>query len=77
MLDRVQVATPRVLVAHSYGGLVALGYAARYPAEVAGLVLLDPVGVDEWAHPSRFHRSSLRNGISCSPDAARFCRVSA
>lgn len=63
MLDRVQVTTPRVMVAHSYGGLVALGYAARYPVELAGLVLLDPVGVDEWAHPSRFHLRSLRRGI--------------
>lgn len=30
-----------VLVGHSYGGTVALAYAARYPRDVRGLVLID------------------------------------
>jgi pimeloyl-ACP methyl ester carboxylesterase len=63
LLDRVKVPAPRVLVAHSYGCLIALGYAARYPGEVAGLILLDPVGIVEWADPSTFHRQTLRKGI--------------
>lgn len=33
---------PPVLVGHSIGGLYALRYARRYPAEVSGLVLIDP-----------------------------------
>ncbi len=32
---------PYVLVGHSTGGTYAMTYAARYPDEVAGLVLLD------------------------------------
>jgi pimeloyl-ACP methyl ester carboxylesterase len=55
--------SPRVIVAHSFGGLIALHYAARFPDEVAGLVLVDPVGVSEWAAPSKSHRAMLRRGI--------------
>ena len=38
---------PYVPVGHSYGGLYALNHAGQYPAEVAGLVLLDS------SHPDR------------------------
>ena len=44
------IATPFVLAGHSFGGLLTLGYVQRYRADVAGLVLLDPV------HPSQFER---------------------
>ena len=76
MLDRASVPAPRVLVAHSYGGLITLGYAARYPAEVAGLVLLDPVGVVEWADPPRSTSGHFEKE-SYSPDWARLCHGSA
>src|ERR671911_708864 len=42
---------PYVLVGHSYGGLYARMYAAQYPNEVAGVVLVDS------AHPEQFTRS--------------------
>jgi pimeloyl-ACP methyl ester carboxylesterase len=42
---------PFVLVGHSYGGLYARMYAARYPEEVAGVVLVDS------SHPEQFTRS--------------------
>jgi pimeloyl-ACP methyl ester carboxylesterase len=32
---------PYVLVAHSYGGLIALLYARLHPEEIAGLVMVD------------------------------------
>jgi pimeloyl-ACP methyl ester carboxylesterase len=41
LLQRSQIHGPYVIAGHSLGGLFALGYAARYPREVAGLVLLD------------------------------------
>ena len=41
LLDRAHVPGPYVLAGHSFGGLYVRTYAARYPDEVAGLVLID------------------------------------
>ena len=41
LLDRAQVPGPYVLAGHSFGGLYTLAFAARYPDQVAGMVLLD------------------------------------
>lgn len=41
LLQRAQVAGPYVIAGHSLGGAFALSYTHRYPADVAGLVLLD------------------------------------
>ena len=41
LLSRAQVPGPYVLAGHSFGGLYVRTYAAKYPEEVAGLVLVD------------------------------------
>jgi pimeloyl-ACP methyl ester carboxylesterase len=41
LLDRAQIPGPYVLVGHSTGGAYARIFAARYPNQVAGMVLLD------------------------------------
>jgi pimeloyl-ACP methyl ester carboxylesterase len=41
LLERGDVPGPYVLAGHSFGGLYALTFAARYPDDVAGLVLVD------------------------------------
>jgi pimeloyl-ACP methyl ester carboxylesterase len=41
LLQRGQVPGPYVLAGHSFGGLYVLTFAARYPDEVAGMVLID------------------------------------
>lgn len=41
VLDRARVPGPYVLAGHSFGGLCVMTYAARYPEEVAGLVVVD------------------------------------
>jgi pimeloyl-ACP methyl ester carboxylesterase len=46
-LERTHVGPPYVLVGQSYGGLVVRGFAARYRAEVVGLVLVDAVHEDQ------------------------------
>ena len=40
LLARLHVRRP-ILVGHSYGGTISLGFAERYPSEVSGLVLVD------------------------------------
>jgi pimeloyl-ACP methyl ester carboxylesterase len=41
LLNRAHVPGPYVLAGHSFGGLYVRTYAAKYPEEVAGLVLVD------------------------------------
>ena len=40
LLAKLHVRRP-ILVGHSYGGTISLGFAERYPSEVSGLVLVD------------------------------------
>jgi len=49
LLARLEAPAPYVLASHSIGGLIAEAYAARWPAETAALVFVDP------AHPSFGH----------------------
>jgi pimeloyl-ACP methyl ester carboxylesterase len=50
LLDGADIGGPYVLVGHSYGGLYARMYAARYPDEVTGMVLVDS------SHPEQYAR---------------------
>jgi pimeloyl-ACP methyl ester carboxylesterase len=51
LLHSAGVAGPYVLAGHSFGGLYVLIFAAHYPDEVAGLVLLDSTASREPAMP--------------------------
>jgi pimeloyl-ACP methyl ester carboxylesterase len=46
-LERAGIPGPYVVVGHSYGGPVARVFAAQYPADVVGMVLLDPRHPDQ------------------------------
>jgi pimeloyl-ACP methyl ester carboxylesterase len=52
-LRSVGVDPPYILVGHSAGGLHARMFAGLYPAEVAGLVLVDPAPEDFYARAKR------------------------
>jgi pimeloyl-ACP methyl ester carboxylesterase len=58
---------PYLLVGHSFGGLVVRLFAARHPADVAGLVLIEPVHPEDWVEPSADQRALLERGT-------RLCR---
>jgi pimeloyl-ACP methyl ester carboxylesterase len=49
LLQRASVPAPYVLVGHSMGGLHVRMFAAMYPAEVAGMILVDAV----YPHPEQ------------------------
>ena len=48
MLEMAGIKPPYILVGHSFGGLVMRRYAAIYPEDVAGVVLVDPMRCEEW-----------------------------
>lgn len=52
LLGRAQVPGPYVMVGHSFGGLYVLAFADRYPADVAGMVLVDSTLPQAAADPS-------------------------
>ncbi|MHB9027880.1 MAG: alpha/beta fold hydrolase [Candidatus Latescibacterota bacterium] len=60
LLIQAKIKPPYILVGHSLGGFIVRLYAARYPDDVAGMVLVDPSHEDEWT--GRFppeHRRGL------------------
>jgi pimeloyl-ACP methyl ester carboxylesterase len=63
LLVRAGLAPPFVLVGHSFGGLVVRAFAARYPRETAGLVLVDALHHSEWLNPTGRRRRMLRGGV--------------
>jgi pimeloyl-ACP methyl ester carboxylesterase len=75
LMDRADIPKPLILVAHSYGALVAIAYALRHPSEVAGMVLVDPVATSEWGEPSESHLKTLRRGILLSRRGALLARL--
>lgn len=49
LLAHAEIPGPYVLVGHSVGGLNVRVYASQYPAEVAGIVLVDSMHEDQFA----------------------------
>ena len=70
LLRRAEIPPPYVVVGHSFGGLTMPLFAARFPDEVAGMVLVDPVVAAEWNPPSDHDLRLVRIG-------AKVCRRAA
>ena len=64
---------PYVLVGHSTGGTYALTYAAQYPQQVAGMVLLDSSSPEQFtAIPSYAGQYAvMRRGLALLPTVNR------
>jgi pimeloyl-ACP methyl ester carboxylesterase len=75
LLERAAISPPYVLVGHSFGGLTIPLFAARFPEETAGMVLVDPVVPAEWNPPSDQDRRHVEIGSKVCRRAALLTRV--
>jgi pimeloyl-ACP methyl ester carboxylesterase len=75
LLAAASVPAPYILVGHSFGGLLVQSYAAAYPDQVAGLVLIDPLSAAEWAGVTGQRLRILRWGIRLSRRGALVARL--
>lgn len=57
---------PVVLVAHSFGSLLLLAYTQRFPQDVAGLVMVEPISLATWSNCSAADQLRLQVGAALS-----------
>jgi hypothetical protein len=62
LLAAIHVGPPYVLAGHSYGGMITREFAALYPREVAGMVLIDASSEAEVAVYDRLHAGPWIDG---------------
>jgi len=74
MLESAGIRPPYILVGHSFGGLVMRRYAAMYPEEVAGVVLVDPMRCEEWPPLNPDKQSMIDRGKKLSRYAIPIAR---
>ncbi|MEZ4863452.1 MAG: alpha/beta hydrolase [Caldilineaceae bacterium] len=71
LLENAGESGPYVLVGHSLGGLYVREYAARYPNDIVGIVLIDAVHQQQYARfPEEFSALS-----TSEPLTLRLCRL--
>lgn len=75
MLAAARIPTPLILVGHSFGAVLVQSFAIKYPEQVAGLVLIDPLGAGEWLHPTETQQRILRRGVKLARRGAILARL--
>lgn len=75
MLKAASIAPPYILVGHSFGGLVVRSFAAHYPQETSGVVLVDPLDPAEWTPMSQEQARIIAHGIVLSRRGAWAARL--
>lgn len=66
---------PYILVGHSFGGMLVRAYSVKYPNEVAGLILIDPLCPADWTEPSPQQLRMLRRGVRLARRGAILARL--
>ena len=75
MIDALQIAGPLILVAHSFGSLIARRYCYRNLDRVVGLLLLDPIDCEHWRMLPPRGKKQLALGAKLSRRGAWLARV--
>ena len=75
LIEAARIPRPYILAGHSFGGMLARAYAAKYPGEIAGLVLVDPLSPREWLHVSPANARMLGFGVRLSRRGAWLARI--
>ena len=75
MLNATELKPPYLLVGHSFGGLIVRAYAAQFPNEVCGMVLLDALHPSEWANPTREQKRVVAGGMLLSWIGVLLCEL--
>ena len=73
MLKQLNTPAPYILVAHSFGAYVILAYIqnfAQSAADIAGVVLVDPLTPEEWVKPTVKQRLRIFRAVWCTRAAA-------
>lgn len=73
LLGKAGIAPPYVLVGNSYGGANVQLYAYRYPAEVKGLVLVEPQHEDETERLDKVVQGKLKQVYAQQEAAEKAC----
>ena len=66
---------PYLLVGHSFGGMMGVYAACRWPMKVAGVVAADPLVPGEWKDPSPQQSLMLLRGVHLSRRGAVLARL--
>lgn len=75
LLRSAKVPPPYVLVGHSFGGLIVQAFAAKYPDEAAGVLLVDALDPAEWTPLSDEQRRIIAHGVRLSRRGAWATRL--
>jgi pimeloyl-ACP methyl ester carboxylesterase len=74
VLHAANIPPPYILVGHSFGGLLIRAYAHLNPENVIGLVFVDPVSLEFWAHCDPAEGARLLRGVRLSRRGALLAR---
>lgn len=75
LLRASELPAPFLLVGHSFGGLIVQAFAATYPDETAGIVLVDPLDPAEWTPLTDQQRRTIAHGVKLSRRGAWATRM--
>jgi pimeloyl-ACP methyl ester carboxylesterase len=75
LVESTQIPRPFILVGHSFGGMLVRAYAVKYPDDVAGLILVDPLSPNEWLKASPAQARMLSRGVRLARRGAVLARI--